>query len=61
MNSILLSQQIILEDRNENLNVANNLERLVADEAMQMEIINTVACMKVVSEDFPVKEIKEME
>ncbi|MBP5418065.1 MAG: hypothetical protein J6Y58_11150 [Clostridiales bacterium] len=61
MSSLMTSQQIILEEKNEKMHVANNIERLIADEAMQMEIVNTMACMKIVNEDYPVEEIKGLE
>ena len=61
MNSLMASHQIILEEKDERTHVANNIERLIADEAMQMEIVNTTACMKAVSEDYPVTEIRELE
>jgi hypothetical protein len=57
----MASHQIILEEKDERTHVANNIECLIADEAMQMEIVNTTACMKAVSEDYPVTEIRELE
>ncbi len=61
MNAILLSDQLVLEERNVAQRIAQNIELLISSEQLQLKIANISVLHKTISEMYPVKSIREME
>lgn len=61
MDSIMMTDQLILEERKSTQETAINLERLVTSETLSLEILNIGAIKKAVNSGYPVRHIKDME